>query len=669
MHSRRQRTPSTPTIPRARATPSHSRTKSTGQLTSHPLPLPLPSPSSSSDPAAQYTLLSQLGTGSFGTVYKALHAETGQVVAIKQIDLDNSEDDIGEIQQEIAHLAKCDSDHVTRYYGCFVKEYKLYIVMEYLAGGSCLDLLKPGPLPEPYIAIICRELLLGLDYLHSQGLIHRDIKAANVLLSAQGKVKLADFGVAAQISATLHHTFVGTPFWMAPEVILQSGYDGKADLWSLGITAIELATGEPPLAEYHPMRVLFLIPKTPAPELEGDFSAPFKDFVRRCLTKDPLERPGARELLLHEFVRGAGGERGLMRMIERLGEWRDQTREGEEEGTGRVESTLRPGAGGTVMSSWDFDTVRSVRSRAGGGDAEARAAEDEEWDDSYAGSVPISQLVRLGGTARLGTSHDSDTPPSQAAIRAAAGDPFVDDLTGASGLSQPDQAAAGSSSYATVRPSKLQLHGPSRLTAGAGPATPPRASGGQDGLGGSAQSFEEEREGRPRLSDSPSVVQLRKRNAASAAALAAREGSIGGRVGNVGSVVAGGSATEAGRMGRRIVGEVVLPILQKAMRNNPDAQGTESLALLVQGFSDLRDKNPELAHSVIRDLSGLRAEPAVQEHLRPSSMQGEEPLATVESEQRVESPAPGLESKRSPIAELLYLRWLEGLKVRWPEGE
>lgn len=266
----------------------------------------------------RFELGPRIGRGSAGDVHTARDKLTDDVVAVKLVDLEEAEDEVEDIQREISYLMQCSSPFVTKYLGCWLDpgSTRLAIAMEYMAGGSVADLISDafgGPLPESACAVVCRDLLYALDYLHGEGKIHRDVKCANVLLTAAGEIRLADFGVAGTLTQTLggnkRRTFTGTPFWMAPEVIQaheSDGYNSKCDIWSLGITAMEAANGTPPYSDLHPMRVLFFIPKNPPPRLEGaSFSASFKEFCAACLQKDPDRRPRAAQLVNHRFIADA----------------------------------------------------------------------------------------------------------------------------------------------------------------------------------------------------------------------------------------------------------------------------------------------------------------------------------------------------------------------------
>nr|OQO15951.1 hypothetical protein B0A51_17239 [Rachicladosporium sp. CCFEE 5018] len=354
-------------------------------------------PSSSNvDPETLYTKQSCIGGGSFGKVYRGLDKRTGASVAIKIIDVENADDEVDDIIQEISILSGLSSPYVTKYYGSYLKGSDLWIIMEYCSGGSCGDLLKPGLIPEEYICIVVRELLMGLSYLHGDGKLHRDIKAANILLGANGQVKLADFGVSGQLTATMtkKNTFVGTPFWMAPEVIKQSGYDHKADIWSLGITALELALGEPPYSDIHPMKVLFLIPKNPAPTLEGNFTKEFKDFVGICLQKEPQRRPSARELLRHPWVRKAKRTAYLTELIERHERWQATHRGDRDDERDDDMGEISPERQSEEEDLWDFGTVRPVGGRARGHGNTPLRAMNEAGTNSRSSQAPPSPTKR-----------------------------------------------------------------------------------------------------------------------------------------------------------------------------------------------------------------------------------------------------------------------------------
>jgi len=270
-------------------------------------------------PEEVFDIICKLGEGSYGSVFKALHKESGQVLAIKQVPV---ESDLGEIIKEISIMQQCDSLYVVKYYGSYFKGSDLWIVMEYCGGGSVSDImrLRKKTLKETEIATILKDTLEGLVYLHARRKIHRDIKAGNILLNSEGHAKLADFGVAGQLTDTMakRNTVIGTPFWMAPEVIQEIGYDCLADIWSLGITALEMAEGKPPYGDIHPMRAIFMIPTKPPPSFRDPdkWSTELIDFVSRCLVKNPEHRSTAAELLQHEFIKGAPPVSSLLPLIQ-----------------------------------------------------------------------------------------------------------------------------------------------------------------------------------------------------------------------------------------------------------------------------------------------------------------------------------------------------------------
>ena len=318
-------------------------------------------------PDAQFRRYEMIGRGSYGAVYRGLHVPSNKVVALKVIDLDTPDFDVSEIWHEVALLSQIrhtQPKNIVQYWGCWLNGPTLCIAMDYYEGGSIRTLMKAGPIAERFAAVVTREVLVALSYIHSVGIIHRDLKAANLLVTRTGQVMLCDFGVAASFvqgsARGKRSTFVGTPYWMAPEVILEGkSYDYKADIWSLGITVYEMVTGNPPYSQHDLHQAITLIPKNQPPRLpdNGQYSPLLQEFVAACLDAEPRDRLSADELARIRWMK-AHAKVPVSVLTELLVQYNKWTQAGgiRQSLLPPIQTDVRPNVDESPQPEWQFDS-------------------------------------------------------------------------------------------------------------------------------------------------------------------------------------------------------------------------------------------------------------------------------------------------------------------------